>query len=955
MKPIVKQALIWSGTLVASAGVAFASFYDYSSLGRNEGSGDSPVVQPSIKPQQVLLNSIVNLKEAEITGSIEARLGTDDLDVDVDGKLSLDTADLADTRFQGHTDVTFNGLNFNGDLQYYDGKIFMDYEQSKLFLQTDSLLDFVKMIPNYGVDLALPTELTALDLDTIMAQIDSMEPEKVSDGYFFRLDLGDNIELMLKSDDAYNFTGVMTNKFFVGDTSIYLDFDVNQKLDAPLSFTTPDIKEYQDFAPTFDMINVLYDTFGRTANTLNINVGIRYLDNPYLTFDGDLSYDSTLSTLSLDGDVVEESHERTHSFLLGMQEKNLLVNYNNLKFRIENQSIGTLLNYVVNKVADAYLDEALDSLNGTLQDSDVAGLLDDLSTLNNIVKKIDVTETSFLVHLDLGVLGLDASDVTVAVGFDKTTFEGIRIQGLNIEGYSADISVTLKDYAPVTFVLSDYVAVDPALCLVDAFDALSKESRFRLDFQATVDDQSESDQDIHLGGGLQFDLANEYGYGELDLVDPSGYHHDIKADMRSYDEILFTYNDKTKGRFSSTFFTDVIDMASQILNNKDDHFYELFGDMMGSMSTLPILEAIDSKDYGMLFQIGLIDSFDVTESSVKLGLKGGLLGIDSTLDLELDFDPNAGDGTDVLKALKVTDFRYEGNVYSFEIDLHKFDDSLESTRLDPMDDYMEFDSLALLLRLGINTSVYNNYHFTGSVKVNIASIINEDIPIDVKILNEKGDVSVAIDFPDIPIISGVNNGEFFSGEQYRNRQVQIYYKGGYFYIHRTEEVKKGIFLGKWKKHEVFAKAETGYFLDNIATYFCETVLGFNSTIMNQIVKDDDDSGSTTGSQIHYENILSSYGYNDTGETPYFEVGVNIAELAQSDMFSDLTLHVFEDTGSQTLSGLEANININVLLTIKLGATLDLVDLGQSFTLDEMDAYLQAHEADEANVTYETTY
>lgn len=959
MKQIVKQALIWSGTLVLSTGVAFASFFDYSALNKDNGNSNSgnetPVVQPSITPQQALLNSIITLKEAEVSGNIEAKIGNDDLNIGLNGKLALDTSNIANTRFEGHTDVQFNGLNFNGDLQYYDEKIFLDYEQSKMFLKTDSILDFVNMIPNYGINLTLPEELTSLDINKIMADINAMEPEKVNDGYFFKLNLNDNIELMLKSDDEYNFTGVMTNKFFFEDTFIYLDFDVNQKLSEPLTFTDPDILEYEDFAPTFDMINVLYNTFSSTTNTLNLNVGINYLDNPYLTFNGDLSYDTQLANISLKGNVIEESHDRTHSFILGMKDQNLLVNYNNLKLRIQNQSIGTIFSYVLNKVADAYLDDAFASLSGMLQNNDVGGLLDDLSTFNNLIKKIDVTENAFVVHLNLDVLGLEANDVSIEVDFDKTSFQGVQIHGLNIDGYTVDIDVTQKDYSPINFNLEDYVAVDPALCLVDAFEALSKESRFRLDFNATVDNQTGSNQDLHLDGGLQFDLANKFGYGELNLLDPNSYNHNIKVDMRNYDEILFTYNDKTKGRFSSNFFTDVIDMVSEILNNKDDHFYELFGDMMESMSTLPIMDAINNKDYGKLFEIGLIDSLNVTPTSIQLGISGGLIGIDSTLNLELDFDSDVVNGVDVLKALKVTDFKYGDNVYSFEIQLNKFNDELESTRLDPFDNYIEFDSLAVLLRLGINTSVYNNYHFTGKATVKISPIIDKEIPIDVKILNEKGNVSIAIDFPEIPIISGVNNGEILSLEQYRNRHVQIFYKDNYFYIHRIEQVKQGIFLGSWKTHEINAKVESGYFLDNIVTYLCQTVLGLNSTIMSQIVGDGNEEDTPSDSTIHYENILSDYSYNTTTDTPYFLVGINIAELAQSDMFSDLTLKVFVDDESKTLSGIEANININVLLTISLGANLTLDNLGQEFSMEEMNNYLQAHQNDEVNKTYESTY
>ena len=67
-----------------------------------------------------------------------------------------------------------------------------------------------------------------------------------------------------------------------------------------------------------------------------------------------------------------------------------------------------------------------------------------------------------------------------------------------------------------------------------------------------------------------------------------------------------------------------------------------------------------------------------------------------------------------------------------------------------------------------------------------------------------------------------------------------------------------------------------------------------------------------------------------------------------DMFSDLNLKVFVDNETSTLSGIDVKLNINVLLTIALGAKLDLVNLGEEFTLDEMNSYVTAHSGDELN-------
>lgn len=953
MKPIFKQIILWSSTLVLTTGIAFASFFDYSSLNKNQGNnggngnnnGGGQIENP-LSPSQKLLNSLVSLDEATIDGGIEVTFDNNTVDVNVDGKLGLDTANIENTRFEGNVDVQFNGIDFNGALNYYDGKIFFDYENSKLFLETDSLLNFVNMIPNYGVDVALPEELTNLDINKIMTDLGSMEPEKVPGGYFFKLSLSDQIDLLLKSDENYNFIGVKTNKFYFEDTYIYLDFDVNQDLEESLTFTEPNILEYQDFAPTFDLINVLYNTFTKANNTLNLNVAISNLENPYLTFDGDISYDTSLSRLSFDGNVIEENYDRTHSFKLGMQDNNLLVNYNALKFKVENQNIMALLDYVISKVDDSVLTDSLGSLSDILQDTDILGILDNLSTINNIINNIEVEDDSLIVTLNLSDLGIEAADIKIALNFDKQTFKGISISGLDINGYKVDINLSTKEYNPINFDMAEYVSVDPALCLVDSIYNLAQEKRFRLDFTGTVDDTSVNNQDLSVNGGLQFDIENKFGYGDMNLVDPSTYNHNIRVDMRSFDEILFTYNKATKGRFSSNFFTDVIDMVSEILNNKDDHFYELFGDLMESMASLPIMDAINKKDYGMLFEIGLIDSFNVTSNTIELGLKGGLIGIDSTLKVIIGYDTNVSSASEVLKYLEIKDFKYGESVYSFKVNLNKFDDSLEENRLDPFDTYIDFDSLAVLLRLGINTSIYNHYHFSGNASLKIALLnIGFDIPIDVKILNEKGNVSLAIEFSDIPIIPGVNGGLTDS-----DRKASIYMKDGMFYVYRTDNSWSLSWTGvKNYKYETYVKADADNFLDNIVVYLCKVVLGFSDSIMSQIVGDgSSDDSSSTDSTIHYENLLSDYSYNSVSETPYFNVGINMFELTKMDMFDDLNLKVYVNDETKTLSGIDVNINLNVVLTLALGAKLDLVNLGEEFTLDSMNSYVISHSGDTLN-------
>ena len=952
MKSIYKQIMLWAGTLTLSTGVAFAAFFDYSSLNKNSnpGSGNdsnNTITNPVVEtPSQKLLASIMDINKASIDGGISIKQDNSEINLDVDGALLLDINNLDNIRFEGDLVADINGINAKGKINYFENKIYFDYENSKLSLKTDSILDFVEMIPNYGFDLALPSELTNFDLNAIVNQINSMEPEEVSGGYMFRFDLTDTIEIVLKSDKEYNFTGFRTNNFYFKDTYINLDFDIDEKNSDTITFTDPNIGVYQEFEPAFDLVNVLYNSFNKSQNTLNLSINIDNLDKAYLNLDADISFDSSLSKVELNGTINEVNFDRSHKFLLGVQDSNLFVNYNNLKLSIENQNIYMLLNYLLGKVGDKYLTDGLNSITGLLEDFDIEGLMNNLTSVNNLIKDIKVSEESLDIYLNLDSLGLEAGDIILNFAFNKEEFKGINIVDLNIGGYLFDFSLKVKPYEDFNFNKEEYVAIDPALCLVDSVLALSNEHRFRLDFDASIDDKA-SENDISVNGGLQFDIEKKYGYGELDLTDASKNNHNIKVDMRSYDEIIFKYNENLKGRFSSSFFTDVFSMVQEILNNKDEHFYELFGDMLNDLSTLPLMEAINDKDYGKLFEIGLIDSFNVTNNKIELVLSAGLLGIDSTIKLELGYDSEASSAKGILKYFKVSDFEYDGNVYNFQVNLTSFDDSLK--RLDPSENYIEFDSLAVLLQLGINTSRYNHYHFNGTVNLNLGRWNLTEIPLDLKVYNDKGNVSVDAEISEVPIVPILSTGKSLS---LRNRSLRVYYKDDYIYINRKEEFFDGaLFWGKRKPYEVYVKADINTFLDNIVYYLCNVGLGFSENIISQDSSSSDDSNSDD-STIHFENIIKSYEYKDSAESEnsYFALTINTEELLKTSVLGDVNLKVNVNKATQTLYGID--LGFKLVSILDANASFVLVDLGKEFNLDSMNDYLANHKGDTDNQLYE---
>ncbi len=935
-----------TGTFLVAMAIGFVATFDFSSLnnnqtndpnnGGNHGGGNN---RP-LTVQQIFLNSLVSTEKANIDGVIEFNSDDASAKLNLDGGFDLNMNDLIFSKFEGDLNATINGLSFYGNLNYYDQTIFLDYENSKLYLKNESLFSFLEMLPNYGMDFSLPEELTNFDVSSIINEINSMEPEKITGGYYFKLSLTDDIEIYLKSDENYNFTGFKTNRFFYDDTLIYLDFNVEVNENIIINEVDPLL--YQDFSPAFNLVNSIYNTFSKENNTLNLNIDIDHLDSDYLSLNGDFSYKKDLSSLSFDGYIKEEAKARNHNFLIGMNNNQLLINYNKLKMKLENQSIQGVLSYIFEIVNDNYLNETLNNLVNLINNPSLGNVLENITTVNNLINKIEISENSVNLSLNLDAFDIDAGEIILGFDFNLDNLENIKISNLDISGYTVNLSLSTKDYQEIIFNNEEYVSIDPALSLIRTLKDFMNEDRLRLELGADIHNAADQSLVSNIYGAFQFDLKDKFAYGSLDVLDSNSYNHNIKIDVGNYNEVLINYNNGLKAKVTDRFFNSLFEMLNEILANPDDHFFELFGDIYNFVINTPLFKAINEKDFGLLFEIGLINDLEVGTSKINLELSGAILGIEDSINLTINYIHNAIYDSDVFNSITINNFEFNGQIYNFELRLRHYNEEFENIRLDPMDNYIDFDDLTVLLRLGINTAVYNHYYFTGSAKLGIGSLDIIELPLDIKIYNDKGNVSIAIEFKNIPLIGGVNKPLFGSNE---NRLAKFYYQDGYFYIYRSEEYSKYSF--PWfdnYRYEIYAKTDSNEFLDNIIYYLCKVILGLEDGVYDSIPSD-----GNSDTTIKYENILKAFAYNDSEDNPYFRILIDTPSLIGSSILGDLQVDVNVNNESKTLRGLDINTALVGFLSIN--ASLTLNNLGQEFTLDEMNSYIAQHVNDELNKTY----
>lgn len=942
-KFLLKQITLFASIFAVSGGVTYYLCYQSSTTQNIE---PSIPVDPDVplKPAEVLFSSLMSLQQFNIDASLEFTYQEDMSHGNIDINGVADITDLNNLKITGDLNARYGASMIKGSVGYFDNTIYLDYNNSHLKLVDAELFDFIDMLPSMGVNVGVPNEIKNLDLNAMMEQLSNMEPVSCPDGYMFELVLNDAISVFFKSDFDYQFKGIRTNKFFYEDLFVFLDCDIASKNVDVNELVNPEEKPdapvYQSFRPALNLINGLYNVFSNKQNTLGVNINLnKKTDAGFvnaINLNGDLSYDLNNNDVSFDFSIKE--NERTHNLGLYLKNETLFINQADInKISIQNQTISSLIGYFVNQINDETFKNFLDKMSTGMSGVDIANIISNLENLNNWIVGIDVLDDKVAVYFDLSCFDIDVGKFCIYANLNEDTLLGIHIDDLIFANYSIDVDIDVKDYNLFSPNAEEYVAMDPAMNLVPTIANLINQKQFRFEFNGLVDSLQAGVNDITINGGFQFDIEDKFGYGNVSIVDRDTYVHNIKADFRSDRNLLVSYNDKLNGKMSGSSIDDLSVMIQEIIQRKDEHFMELFGDILQKLNETPLFKALNG-DIGLLFATETFTNISVSETKIEMDLSGALVGLDTTMHLAINYDENN------LYGLEITNIQMNQDIISFKVDLKAFDNSLESTRLDPMATYFDFSDLKLLLALGINTAIYNDYHFTGKVNINLLGILNIDVPLDIKIKNNNGNVSLALEMSDIPTVIFVNKNPDYNITN--SRRASIYYQDGLVYVSRIDRVKDGIFPIKTYDVEYSSVCTLDYFMDNIMYYLCEVVVGLNKNIMDQI------NGSITGSNpnnepIRYEEILKDFYYNKTNS--YFFVDINLAEIAKNPDLSEFTVKVSVDPINSTLSSLDVYLGVNVGVSIKLNANLNLVDLGSVVDLTKMDSYIQLHINDEQNV------
>lgn len=932
-------------------------------------------------PAERMVNSMTNLQTFDLDATIEAIDDSSAVETNINFNASIDVTDLSDVKLNGTLSGRASGMDFKATIGYYDKSLYFDYNDSHMYLATDNIMDFVDTLPSMGITFELPDSIKNLDINALESDLENLEPVKDVNGYYFPYQLTDDIQLMFTSDNDYQFTGVRTNKFYFGTYYIQLKGDIDSDCDPKFTLVNPTTVEnaptYYNFSPAFNLFNGLYNLYQDKDNTLQLAVDLDRTDSltqevsDFIDVNLDFTYDLASASKAFDVKGTVAENENLHNVDLTMLNNTMYFNYNDaIKISLDNGSIAGLMDYLVSKIDNETIKSIFNSLSEKTNDIDLTGLLSNIRNLNSLANAITVDDNTLGIQVDLSSLGIDdlnAEKMTLKFTYDTEKFLGFSIDDININGYKGSIELTQKDYTPISIETSEYANLLYPLRTTSHIEDLIGQEKYRLEFSGSVTNDDASILPISINGGLQFDttdqIENGYGYGEVTLVDRDNYSHNIYVDLKDKNEVLFRYNQTMKGKFTTQSVLDIVDLVKQIFNDKDAHFMELFGDTLDAMNESEISKIINEKNYGKLLASNIISNLQTTESCLSFDIDSTILGINSeeykdknkfTVKINYEYNPNNEYCT--IKSMDISNLYVKGETIDFTMSLKAFDDTLESTRLNVSDEYLDFSDIKFLLSLGLNTSRVDDWEFDAKVKVTLGlagvNLLSETIPTNIKIHNNKGKVSAIITLSDIPAITGVNpNRKYYNA---KNRNVTLYYHDGYFYGYRTEEARKNWYSLSYGTYTATFKATQQYFMDNILYYLCDFTLGLSESLMNTINDSINDSSSST-TQIKYEDVLTDFSYNSTASTPYYRVALDMGVLAKNDDLEQLVLKIYRDVANDRLQGLDATLSVSVGVSIGLNASLSLVNFGQEIDLTSLTTYVNNHANDSVDTSYTESF
>ena len=738
------------------------------------------------------------------------------------------------------------------------------------------------------------------------------------------LNLGNgNVDLIIKCD---NNLSIELNNIEFDNKTLNIKLDLNEFNGFDEVFNNK--ASFNDLEPAVDLltsvaslvdtkkIGLKYDVKLEQNNQIHLFNGNMFADLSNVDFNDLNSFNNGLYSVNLNTTFNDINQYVNANYYNGTT----FASYNDLiNLSLKTNTIKTLMDYL-NKTTPSNEQEPISSISETISDIllklniDYNSLLDELKhgNLSSLEKYLSI-KTNDDGSLSL-LLNLDNSLVDIKINSKNNTFEKLDIINLKINDSTISFSLSFVDYENKLIDETKYYQVDN---LLKSGLELTNIKKGNLSITSSFSGEKE----FALGGNIQFDVETGDIYGNVDLtaqtsLDVNPYTHHVYFDRipQNNDSLLLAKyygNDNSSNPIRINMQQKNISAIFDIFNDlPEDHSIQKLMNLIENTASLPILN-YNSID-GILNIANGIKKFETTDTSISLLLDKSLLNMDNDLNIIIGLE-NGNIKSVTLKDLFISSSKGDIILTINDFDANKINDRLSITEPIEQERYFDFNSLPLLLKLGINTSNDKTYYMKGTFKIDIPPIaefiqkdINYNVTFKIDIL-DNGKVNGYISF--------TKSGASIKTKDYR--QINYYIdeyddayiqKVTYSSETRLEKLKLNTY---WYKNQEIFKITQQEMMDNMIYYLLKYTFDISSTIYNQLDKfnksvesDEKDDGAEVRNFV-YENIFKDINYTEKDSGGIFFATVDLNSICN-----------LENATSGFISQKEINVEIEHNIVIE---------------------------------------
>lgn len=920
--------------------------------GVDDSEDDSGFVPVPLNARDHFIDNLSSMKTLD--GKADISLAYNDINIDLTiNELNLTLETLNDINAYVDATVKYNNVDYPINITFVDNTLYASLLDTNIKFEVSEFTKITDLLEYFNVEISLPEEFSNLDMDSLINKLGSMEFNEIDNGYEYKLNLLDGLDIFFYSDKEYNFTSLKANAS-LNDLSL----DLSAEVSTGYSYTEEnkiglpnDSSSYNNVSNIIPLAKHIGNLLNQKKFNLSLNGDVYLNENSSIEISGSTQFDienkAGLAKLNIlehhkDGDF-------NHNIDLDITNNDAIFSYNDsIKGKIAfanvseiSSTIQMLMNYFSKEESSSITTKLIEMLDGSAIKDVIDGNYDRL--LNNRFKNITISEEKISFSVDKSFANLD-KDMNIELLFNEDKIVSLNILDLSISNKLINLSLIVNSYDEnyKTNIdrnnlssYSDYANLVPLMKGLTNF-LTQTNKKYALGFYGSLR-STEKQYGLSFNGKMRFDLSkplqiDQSGDGEITIVEEESTFnpkpsHNVKVSVTGSDA-LFEYNNSLHGKFTVQTLRDMFGVAFDLIKDNNSRIYQWFGDTIENLNET-ILMRIANGEFDLLFH-NVIKNLSIDDGTMSITVAGSLLNLDNDLTIKISYNENNLSSVEIL-GLSLDKYKLElkANVLSYNESATIVASEEETT-------YYDFSYIKTLLKLGLNVANLDYFHITGNISMTLKFVgvdlkglaDMKNLPIEIEIFENNGNISLRGKITNIPQQTALNGGV-----NTRKKTVEFFYKDNYVYISRTDNV------GGLLEETNSVKATLEEFSNNIIDYTLGFGLNLSACVFWNSIKGAMTETSERTSPIDYSKILTNFvytnGQNDYGQHRW-DIGLNMEEITNNPDMKSCNVSFFgeqsefKDENGEYLDYLSHLLFDMFIesgkLSVSMSANLDLVDV-----------------------------